>query len=102
MLGLDGWFSTNILGNRDGEVLDDPDSSAPRKSPRPACWISIPQPDLYPSLYGNLYHKVRINYYPRAATPRKAGDAIDIRGWLGYPMQMKVDFLCRGFHPGGA
>ncbi|HJR56425.1 MAG TPA: inositol-3-phosphate synthase [Rhizomicrobium sp.] len=95
MLGLDGWFSTNILGNRDGEVLDDPDSFRAKEVTKAGVLDSILQPDLYPSLYGNLYHKVRINYYPPRGDAKEGWDAIDIRGWLGYPMQMKVDFLCR-------
>ena len=92
MLGLSGWFSTNILGNRDGEVLDDPDSFKTKEVSKLSVIDTILEKDLYPELYSNIYHKVRINYYP----PRKEGwDNIDIYGWMGYPMQLKVDFLCR-------
>jgi len=89
MLGLNGWFSTNILGNRDGEVLEDPGSFKTKEESKLGALEFILQPHLYPELYKTIHHKVRINYYP----PR--GDNIDIFGWLGYPMQIKVDFLCR-------
>jgi myo-inositol-1-phosphate synthase len=95
MLGIDGWFSMNILGNRDGEVLDDPDSFKAKEVTKSGVLDTILQPDLYPDLYGKLYHKVRINYYPPRGDAKEGWDNIDIRGWLGYPMQIKVDFLCR-------
>ncbi len=95
MLGLDGWFSTNILGNRDGEVLDDPDSFKTKEESKLSVLEYILQPDLYPELYKDYYHKVRINYYPPRGDAKEGWDNIDIRGWLGYPMQIKVDFLCR-------
>jgi myo-inositol-1-phosphate synthase len=95
LLGLDGWYSTNILGNRDGEVLDDPESFKTKEESKLGVLEYILQPDLYPELYGNVYHKVRINYYPPRGDAKEGWDNIDIRGWLGYPMQIKVDFLCR-------
>ncbi len=95
MLGLSGWFSTNILGNRDGEVLDDPDSFKTKEESKLGVLGSILQPDLYPDLYGKLYHKVRINYYPPRGDNKEGWDNIDIFGWCGMPMQIKVDFLCR-------
>lgn len=95
MLGLDGWFSTNILGNRDGEVLDDPDSFKTKEVSKLSVIDTILQPELYPELYGNVYHKVRINYYPPRKDNKEGWDNIDIVGWMGYPMQLKVDFLCR-------
>ncbi|MDR1720658.1 MAG: inositol-3-phosphate synthase [Dysgonamonadaceae bacterium] len=95
MLGLNGWFSTNILGNRDGEVLDDPGSFKTKEESKLSVISNILQPDLYPELYGNVYHKVRINYYPPRKDNKEGWDNIDIFGWLGYPMQLKVDFLCR-------
>jgi len=95
MLGVRGWFSTNILGNRDGEILDDPDSFRAKEVTKSGALDSILQPDLYPKLYGDLYHKVRINYYPPRGDDKEGWDNIDITGWLGYPMQIKVDFLCR-------
>lgn len=95
MLGLDGWFSTNILGNRDGEVLDDPDAFKAKEESKLSVIDNILQPDLYPELYGNVFHKVRINYYPPRKDNKEGWDNIDIFGWLGYPMQLKVDFLCR-------
>lgn len=95
MLGLNGWFSTNILGNRDGEVLDDPDSFKTKEVSKLSVIDTILQPDLYPELYGNIYHKVRINYYPPRKDNKEGWDNIDIFGWMGYPMQLKVDFLCR-------
>jgi myo-inositol-1-phosphate synthase len=95
MLGVDGWYSTNILGNRDGEVLDDPESFKTKEESKLGVLEYILQPDLYPELYGNVYHKVRINYYPPRGDAKEGWDNIDIRGWLDYPMQIKVDFLCR-------
>jgi myo-inositol-1-phosphate synthase len=95
MLKIDGWFSTNILGNRDGAVLDDPDSFKTKEESKLSVLEQILQPDLYPKLYGDLYHKVRINYYPPRGDNKEGWDNIDITGWMGYPMQIKVDFLCR-------
>ncbi|MEX2529067.1 MAG: inositol-3-phosphate synthase [Gemmatimonadota bacterium] len=95
MLGIDGWFSTNILGNRDGAVLDDPDSFKTKEESKLGVLEHILQPELYPDLYGKLYHKVRINYYPPRGDNKEGWDNIDITGWMGYPMQIKVDFLCR-------
>ncbi len=95
MLGLDGWFSTNILGNRDGAVLDDPDSFKTKEESKLSVLEYILQPDLYPELYKDYYHKVRINYYPPRGDAKEGWDNIDIRGWLDYPMQIKIDFLCR-------
>ena len=95
MLGMDGWFSTNILGNRDGEVLDDPESFKTKEESKLSVLDQILQPQLYPDLYNDLYHKVRINYYPPRKDNKEGWDNIDIFGWLGYPMQIKIDFLCR-------
>ena len=95
MIGLSGWFSTNILGNRDGEVLDDPESFKTKEESKLGVLEHILQPSLYPELYGNAYHKVRINYYPPRGDNKEGWDSIDIFGWLGYPMQIKVNFLCR-------
>ena len=95
MLGVNGWYSTNILGNRDGEVLDDPESFKTKEESKLGVLEYILQPELYPELYGDIYHKVRINYYPPRGDNKEGWDNIDIFGWLGYPMQMKVDFLCR-------
>lgn len=95
MLGVDGWFSTNILGNRDGEVLDDPESFKTKEVSKLGVLDTILQPEMYPDLYGDLYHKVRINYYPPRGDNKEGWDNIDIFGWLGYKMQIKVDFLCR-------
>jgi myo-inositol-1-phosphate synthase len=95
MLGLHGWFSTNILGNRDGEVLDDPESFKTKEESKLGVLEYILQPHLYPELYGKIHHKVRINYYPPRGDNKEGWDNIDIFGWLGYPMQIKVDFLCR-------
>ena len=95
MLGIKGWFSTNILGNRDGEVLDDPDSFRSKEVSKLGVLEQILQPELYPELYGDLYHKVRINYYPPQGDDKEGWDNIDIFGWLGYPMQIKIDFLCK-------
>jgi myo-inositol-1-phosphate synthase len=95
MLGVAGWYSTNILGNRDGEVLDDPESFKTKEESKLGVLEDILQPKLYPDLYGNLFHKVRINYYPPRGDNKEGWDNIDIVGWCGYPMQIKVDFLCR-------
>ncbi len=95
MLGLAGWFSTNILGNRDGEVLDDPESFKTKEESKLGVLEHILQPEVYPELYGKIHHKVRINYYPPRGDNKEGWDNIDIFGWLGYPMQIKVDFLCR-------
>ena len=95
MLGLSGWFSTNILGNRDGEVLDDPGSFRTKEESKLSVLEQILQPDKYPDLYDGLYHKVRINYYPPRRDNKEGWDNIDIFGWMGYEMQIKVDFLCR-------
>lgn len=95
MLGLNGWFSTNILGNRDGEVLDDPENFKSKEVSKLGVLEHILQPEVYPDLYGKVYHKVRINYYPPRGDEKEGWDNIDIFGWLGYPMQIKVDFLCR-------
>jgi len=95
MIGVEGWFSTNILGNRDGEVLDDPESFKAKEVTKSGVLNTILQPELYPDLYKDLYHKIRINYYPPRGDAKEGWDNIDIRGWLGYPMQIKVDFLCR-------
>jgi myo-inositol-1-phosphate synthase len=95
LLGVSGWFSTNILGNRDGEVLDDPESFKTKEESKLGSLDYIFQPELYPDLYKDLYHKIRINYYPPRGDEKEAWDNIDIFGWLGYPMQIKVNFLCR-------
>jgi myo-inositol-1-phosphate synthase len=95
MLGLEGWYSTNILGNRDGEVLDDPESFKSKEVTKLGVIDHILQPQLYPDLYGNISHVVRINYYPPRGDNKEGWDNIDIVGWLGYPMQIKVNFLCR-------
>jgi myo-inositol-1-phosphate synthase len=95
LLGLEGWYSTNILGNRDGEVLEDPDSFRSKEVTKLGVLEHVLQPDLYPELYGNFHHKVRINYYPPRGDNKEGWDNIDIFGWLGYPMQIKVNFLCR-------
>jgi myo-inositol-1-phosphate synthase len=95
MLGVSGWYSTNILGNRDGEVLDDPESFKTKEESKLGVLEYVLQPEVYPELYGNMYHKVRINYYPPRGDNKEGWDNIDIFGWLGYPMQMKIDFLCR-------
>ena len=95
MLGLSGWFSTNILGNRDGEVLDDPESFKTKEESKLGVLEHILQPSMYPDLYDDMYHKVRINYYPPRGDNKEGWDNIDIFGWMGYPMQIKVDFLCR-------
>ncbi len=95
MLGIAGWFSSNILGNRDGEVLDDPDSFKTKEESKLSVLETMLQPELYPDLYGKMYHKVRIHYYPPRGDNKEGWDNIDIVGWMGYPMQIKVDFLCR-------
>jgi myo-inositol-1-phosphate synthase len=95
MLGLTGWYSTNILGNRDGLVLDDKDSFKTKEESKLSVLDTILQPDVYPDLYGDFYHKVMISYYPPRGDNKEGWDCIDIFGWLGYPMQIKVDFLCR-------
>jgi myo-inositol-1-phosphate synthase len=95
MLGITGWFSTNILGNRDGEVLEDPGSFKSKEETKLSVLDQILQPKLYPELYKDLYHAVRINYYPPRGDAKEGWDNIDIFGWLGYPMQIKIDFLCR-------
>jgi myo-inositol-1-phosphate synthase len=95
LLGLQGWFSTNILGNRDGEVLDDPGSFRSKEVTKSSALEHILQGQLYPDLYKDFYHKVRIEYYPPRGDAKEGWDNIDIFGWLGYPMQIKINFLCR-------
>ncbi|MCU1246406.1 MAG: inositol-3-phosphate synthase, partial [Acidobacteria bacterium] len=95
MLGVRGWFSTNILGNRDGEVLDDPGSFKSKETTKLGVLDYILQPQLHANLYGDLFHKVRIEYYPPRGDQKEGWDNLDIFGWLGYPMQIKIDFLCR-------
>jgi myo-inositol-1-phosphate synthase len=95
MIGLKGWFSTNILGNRDGEVLDEPQSFKTKEESKLSVLDHILQPQLYPELYEGFHHQVRINYYPPSGDNKEGWDNIDIFGWLGYPMQIKVNFLCR-------
>ncbi len=95
MLGLNGWFSTNILGNRDGEVLDDPSSFKTKEVSKLSVLNSILQPELYNDLYSKFYHKVRIDYYPPRGDNKEGWDNIDLFGWLGYPMELKINFLCR-------
>ena len=95
MLGLNGWFSTKILGNRDGEVLDDPGSFRTKEVSKASVVDAILQPELYPTLYGDYFHKVRIEYYPPRGDAKEGWDNIDIFGWLDQPMQIKIDFLCR-------
>ena len=95
LLGLNGWFSNNILGNRDGEVLDDPESFKTKEESKLSVLDSILQPELYKDLYSEYYHKVRINYYPPRGDNKEGWDNIDIFGWLGYPMELKINFLCR-------
>jgi myo-inositol-1-phosphate synthase len=94
-LGINGWFSTNILGNRDGEVLDDPANFKTKEESKLSVLDQILKPDQYPELYGNLYHKVRIEYYPPRRDNKEGWDNIDLVGWLGMPMQLKINFLCR-------
>ena len=95
LLGITGWYSTNILGNRDGEVLEDPESFKTKEESKKSALDYILQPKLYPDLYENLYHMVRINYYPPRGDNKEGWDNIDLVGWLGYPMQLKINFLCR-------
>jgi myo-inositol-1-phosphate synthase len=95
LLGVEGWYSTNILGNRDGEVLDDPESFKSKEVSKLGSLEHVLQPHLYPDLYGNMCHVVRINYYPPRGDNKEGWDNIDIFGWMGYPMQIKIDFLCR-------
>ncbi|RPJ85019.1 MAG: inositol-3-phosphate synthase, partial [Acidobacteria bacterium] len=95
LLGLTGWYSTNILGNRDGEVLDDPESFKTKEESKKSVLDYILQPHLYPDLYGDVCHVVRINYYPPRGDNKEGWDNIDLFGWLGYPMQLKINFLCR-------
>src|SRR5436190_9233213 len=95
MLGLEGWYSTNILGNRDGEVLDDPENFKTKEESKLSVLEHILQPDVYPELYKDFSHVVRINYYPPRGDNKEGWDAIDIFGWLGYQMQIKIDFMCR-------
>ena len=94
-LGIKGWFSSNILGNRDGLVLDDPDNFRTKEVSKLSVLEDILHPEVNPDLYGDMYHKVRINYYPPAGDNKESWDNIDIFGWLGYPMQIKINFLCR-------
>jgi myo-inositol-1-phosphate synthase len=95
LIGIQGWYSTNILGNRDGEVLDDPESFKTKEESKKSVLDYILQPDLYPQLYKDLCHVVRINYYPPRGDNKEGWDNIDLVGWLGYPMQLKINFLCR-------
>jgi myo-inositol-1-phosphate synthase len=95
LLGLSGWYSTNILGNRDGEVLDDPESLKSKEVSKLSALEHILQPDVYPRLYGDVSHVVKINYYPPRGDSKEGWDNIDIFGWLGYPMQIKINFLAR-------
>jgi len=95
LIGIKGWYSTNILGNRDGEVLDDPESFKTKEESKKSVLDYILQPDLYPQLYKDLCHVVRINYYPPRGDNKEGWDNIDLVGWLGYPMQLKINFLCR-------
>jgi myo-inositol-1-phosphate synthase len=95
MLGVSGWFSTNILGNRDGEVLDDPDSFRTKEVSKASVLDAILQPSLYPDLYSRIFHKVRIEYYPPRGDEKEGWDNVDIFGWCGMPMQIKINFLCR-------
>ena len=94
-LGVNGWFSTNILGNRDGQVLDDPENFKTKEVSKLSVLDEIFQPETNPVLYGEMYHKVRINYYPPRGDNKESWDNIDIFGWMGYPMQIKINFLCR-------
>ena len=95
LIGLTGWYSTNILGNRDGEVLDEPQSFKSKEETKLSVLDQILQPDLYPDLYGDYHHQVHINYYPPRGDNKEGWDNVDIFGWLGYPMQLKLNFLCR-------
>jgi myo-inositol-1-phosphate synthase len=94
-LGVNGWFSTNILGNRDGLVLDDPDNFKTKEVSKLGVLEDILRPEDNPELYGDIYHKIRINYYPPHGDNKESWDNIDIFGWLGYKMQIKINFLCR-------
>jgi len=94
-LGINGWFSTNILGNRDGEVLDDPDAFKTKEESKLGVLDTILEPEKNPDLYNDIYHKVRINYYPPRGDDKEGWDNIDIKGWLGQKMQLKINFLCR-------
>ena len=94
-IGINGWFSTNILGNRDGEELDDPESFKTKEVSKLGSLSNILEPELNPELYHDLYHKIRINYYPPRGDNKESWDNIDIFGWLGYKMQIKINFLCR-------
>jgi myo-inositol-1-phosphate synthase len=102
MLGLEGWYSTNILGNRDGEVLDDPENFKTKEESKLSVLEHILQPDVYPELYKDFSHVVRINYYPPRGDNKEGWDAIDLIGWLGYKMQIKIDFPLPGFYSRGA
>ncbi|MCP5049916.1 MAG: inositol-3-phosphate synthase [bacterium] len=95
LLGVSGWFSTNVLGNRDGEVLDDPESFKSKEVSKLGVLDTILKPDVYPELYEDIYHKIRINYYPPRGDNKESWDNIDIFGWMDYPMQIKINFLCR-------
>jgi len=95
LIGVEGWYSTNILGNRDGEVLDDPESFKTKEESKKSVLDYILQPNLYPDLYDDLHHVVRINYYKPRGDAKEGWDNIDLRGWLNYPMQLKINFLCR-------
>jgi myo-inositol-1-phosphate synthase len=95
LLGLSGWFSTNILGNRDGEVLDEPESFKTKEESKLSVLHEILQPELYPQLYKDFHHQVKINYYPPRGDNKEGWDNVDLFGWLGYPMQLKINFLCR-------
>src|SRR5258708_14765897 len=95
LIGVEGWYSTNILGNRDGEVLDDPESFKTKEESKKSALDYIFQPHLYPDLYKDLCHVVRINYYPPRGDNKEGWDNIDLVGWLVYPMQLKINFLCR-------
>jgi myo-inositol-1-phosphate synthase len=95
MLGLNGWYSTNILGNRDGEVLDDPESFKAKEATKLGVLDAILEPETHQELYGNVVHKVRIDYYPPRGDAKEGWDNIDLFGWMGYPMQIKINFLCR-------
>jgi myo-inositol-1-phosphate synthase len=95
LLGVNGWFSTNILGNRDGEVLDDPESFRSKEVSKLGVLDTILKPDTYPELYNDIYHKIRINYYPPRGDNKESWDNIDIFGWMNYPMEIKINFLCR-------
>lgn len=95
MIGVEGWYSTNILGNTDGAVLDDPGSFKTKEVSKLSVIESILEPELYPELYGNITHRVRIDYYPPRGDNKEGWDNIDIFGWMNYPMQIKINFLCR-------